>query len=264
MNALAAQAQPMAEAIEQVLITGDLKALSSAQRVDYYNRVCNSVGLNPLTKPFEYITLNGKLTLYAKRDATDQLRAIHGISLGKPHIEYTDDMVMVTVEASDRVGRTDCDLGAVNIKILQGEARANAIMKAITKAKRRVTLSLAGLGWLDESEVDSVPSAQRVVVDTTTGEIVENPFDDDAPSEKGVKVQLASQAQLNEMHTLGIQFHGGKAEWDAAIAKWMEAASKGAISTVSHLSDKECDWIVESLTKRIANKRMAEATTTPK
>lgn len=172
-NALMRQDQPMAAQIEQVVISGDLKNLTSAQRVDYYNRVCQSVGLNPYTRPFDYITLNGKLTLYARRDAADQLRSLHGISLSKPHIEYTDDMVIVTVEAVDKEGRTDTDLGAVNIKNLQGEARANAIMKAITKAKRRVTLSLAGLGWLDETEVDTIPGAQRVTVDTETGEILE-------------------------------------------------------------------------------------------
>lgn len=172
VNALIKQEQPLAQQIEQVVISGDLKNLQPAQRVDYYNRVCLSVGLNPYTRPFEYITLNGKLTLYARRDAADQLRSLHGISLSKPNIDYKDDMVIVTVEAVDRQGRTDADLGAVNIKNLQGEARANAIMKAITKAKRRVTLSLAGLGWLDENEVDSIPDAQRVVV-SETGEILE-------------------------------------------------------------------------------------------
>lgn len=176
-TSLARQEQPLAAQIEQVVISGDLKNLQPTQRVDYYNRVCQSVGLNPYTRPFEYITLNGKLTLYARRDAADQLRSLHGISLSKPHIDYKDDMVIVTVEAVDREGRTDTDLGAVNIKNLQGEARANAIMKAITKAKRRVTLSLAGLGWLDETEVDTIPGAQHVTVDTETGEIVDGDVD---------------------------------------------------------------------------------------
>jgi len=40
----------------------------------------------------------------------------------------------------------------------------NAVMKAVTKAKRRLTLSLCGLGWLDETEVDSIPEA-RVYTD---------------------------------------------------------------------------------------------------
>lgn len=189
-SALVRQEQPMAAAIEQVVIAGDLKALSPVQRVEYYNRVCQSVGLNPYTRPFEYITLNGKLTLYARRDAADQLRAIRGISLSKPQIEYTDDTVVVTIEAADRDGRTDADLGAVSIKGLQGEAKANALLKAITKAKRRVTLSLAGLGWLDETEVETIPGAQRANVDANTGEIIDVDFgmgngkQDDVPWEE--------------------------------------------------------------------------------
>jgi hypothetical protein len=42
-----------------------------------------------------------------------------------------------------------------------------------TKSKRRATLSLVGLGWLDETETETIPDATRV--DTTpAGDIVEN------------------------------------------------------------------------------------------
>lgn len=157
-----------ADILEQVIITGNLAQLKPKQRVEYYAKVCESVGLNPLTRPFDYITLNSKLTLYAKRDAADQLRKIHGISIEKPEIDIQDDLVVVTVNARDRSGRTDADVGAVPIANLKGEAKANAILKAITKAKRRVTLSLAGLGWLDETEVDSIPGARRVAADYPT------------------------------------------------------------------------------------------------
>jgi hypothetical protein len=158
--------------MEQVFMTGDLSKLSPQQRVNYYGQVCESVGLNPLTRPFDYITLNSKLTLYAKRDAADQLRSINGISIDPPQISFQDDLVIVTVTARDKNGRTDTDLGAVTIGTLRGEAKANAIMKAITKAKRRVTLSIAGLGWLDETEIESIPNARPVVV-AETGEIIE-------------------------------------------------------------------------------------------
>ena len=67
--------------VEQVLLHGDLSPLTAPQRVSYYGAVCESVGLNPLTKPFEFITLNGKVVLYALRAATDQLRAIHNVSI---------------------------------------------------------------------------------------------------------------------------------------------------------------------------------------
>src|SRR5215472_13973636 len=58
--------------MESVLTRGDLSKLSVAERNTYYMEICRSLGLNPLTKPFDYIPLNGKLTLYAKRDCADQ------------------------------------------------------------------------------------------------------------------------------------------------------------------------------------------------
>jgi len=147
--------------LEQVVIHGDLSKLSPADRVRYYKAVCESVGLNPLTKPFDYIQLQGRLTLYAKRDAADQLRRIHGISITKLERDYQDDIYVVTAYGQDKNGRVDSATGAVSIAGLKGEAKANAIMKAETKAKRRLTLSLAGLGWLDETETDSIPDAVK-------------------------------------------------------------------------------------------------------
>ena len=68
----------------------------------------------------------------------------------------------VTSKASLPDGRCTESIGAVNIAGLKGEAYANAIMKAETKAKRRATLDLLGLGVLDESETESIPNAEPV------------------------------------------------------------------------------------------------------
>ena len=65
--------------IERVLVGGDLSKLTPEQRVRYVGETCRSLGLNPLTRPFEFINLGGKLVLYAKRDAADQLRKLNGI-----------------------------------------------------------------------------------------------------------------------------------------------------------------------------------------
>ena len=148
--------------LERVLVAGDLAGLNESQRIEYYKAVCESLGLNPLTRPFEYLRLNGRLVLYATRSAADQLRAIHGISILDVRIEQKDDLVIVTVRGRTRDGREDVEVGAVSVAGLRGDALANAQMKALTKAKRRLTLSLAGLGWLDESETETIPGAQRV------------------------------------------------------------------------------------------------------
>jgi hypothetical protein len=61
----------------------------------------------------------------------------------------------------------------VPIKGLAGPLLANAMMKAVTKSKRRVTLSICGLGgYLDETELDTLPPDTKVVdVNPGTGEI---------------------------------------------------------------------------------------------
>lgn len=158
--------------VEQVVLHGDLAELSPADRVAYYARVCESLSLNPFTRPFEFIRLNNKLTLYARRDATDQLRSIKNISIEITNRETMDGVYIVTAKASTGT-RVDESTGAVDIANLKGEQKANAIMKAETKAKRRVTLSIVGLGWLDETEVSDIPKSdvQTINVDINTGEI---------------------------------------------------------------------------------------------
>lgn len=161
------------EVLERVVVAGDLGKLSAADRVSYYRAVCQSTGLNPLTKPFDYIQLNGRLTLYATRTATDQLRSLKAIAIDGCERDLSDpDFATWLVTGHDSSGRVDTEIGSVAIAGLKGEAKANAIMKALTKAKRRLTLSLAGLGWLDETEIGAVPSASPVSVDTETGEIL--------------------------------------------------------------------------------------------
>lgn len=160
--------------IEQVVMQGDLSKLNPEQRVTYYRKVCETSGLNPFTNPFAYIYLNGKLTLYAKKDCTEQLRKINGVSIEGLDDKIVDDLYIVKARAKDKSGRLDESTGAVVIGHLKGEAKANAIMKAETKAKRRVTLSICGMGWTDESEIDSIPNAKPVDIDFNTGEIRNN------------------------------------------------------------------------------------------
>lgn len=154
----------IAALMEQVLIRGDLSRLTPQERSDYMMAVCKSVGLNPLTKPFEFIMLNGKLVLYALKAATDQLRTIHKVSVIELIESDWDGVYIVTAKVQNAEGRTDSAKGAVSIAGLRGEAMANAIMKAETKAKRRATLSICGLGMLDETEVEDIPESAKSAV----------------------------------------------------------------------------------------------------
>jgi hypothetical protein len=172
--------------MEAVIAKGDLKNLSPSERAIYYKQTCDSMGLNPLTRPFQYITLNSQLQLYATRTAADQLRKINGVTLVRLDRRYDAETEMYEVSARmrDKDGREDEDISAVHMGKLQGDARGNAMKKAVTQAKRRCTLSLCGLGWLDETEIDQIPDARRVPVssyvpdDEPTIDIAEAEYDE--------------------------------------------------------------------------------------
>jgi hypothetical protein len=191
------------EVLEQVLIGGDLAQLTEAQRLAYYRAVCQSLGLNPLSKPFEYLWLNGKLRLYALRDCADQLRRLHGISIYITNRERLGDIYIVTARAKDRTGREDESTGAVALGTLKGDALANALMKCETKAKRRVTLSLAGLGWLDETELETIPHVRvgEPNGDPEAGDIhcPGMPSNPDAPGEGAVRLSRDQARALKQL-----------------------------------------------------------------
>ena len=192
---------PVADVLEAVILKGDLAKLTPDERVQYYQAVCRSIGLNPLTRPLEYMVLQGKQILYARRDAADQLRKLNGISIHIIDQLLDNNLLTIHVKARDRDGREDEDLGVVSFvyperykdrtgnwtnhpkagKPLEGEERANSILKCVTKAKRRVTLSISGLGFLDAEDEDDVPvvrapptPARNVLLhDPETGEVEE-------------------------------------------------------------------------------------------
>lgn len=174
MNHPAPLDEEKSKILEKVIVSGDLKSLTPEERTKYVFAVCDSVGLNPLTKPFELITLNGKLTLYATRTATDQLRSIKKVSIVIKSREVINDTYVVTAAAT-MGDRTDESTGAVYIGGLKGDYLANAMMKCETKAKRRVTLSICGLGLLDESEVETIPGDKKEAIDVSHGLQLEIP-----------------------------------------------------------------------------------------
>lgn len=141
---------------------GDCSRLTAQQKISYYNARCEAAGLDPRAQPFAFMRLSGKEVLYALKAATDQLASKHGIVTTILSQQTEDGIRVVTVRSSAKDGRQTDEIGAVAVKGLQGEAMCNALMKAVTKAKRRAILSICGLGLLDETELDTVPHAAPV------------------------------------------------------------------------------------------------------
>lgn len=163
--------------IANLVLNGDLSKMDQSQKVEYYNRFCVALGLNPLTQPFQIIKFQGKEVLYATKSCTEQLRQINNISVTGIDKVFQNDLFLVTAHVKDANGRTDASTGALSIKNMSGNDLANALMKAETKAKRRATLSICGLGVLDESELETMP--QHVTEKVQITETVQ-----DAPKEE--------------------------------------------------------------------------------
>lgn len=227
------QKRDNANNLETLIIQGDLKQLSSEERLVYYNRLCESLQLNPLTRPFEYLTLNGKLILYAKKDCTEQLRRIHNVSIQIVSRERLEDVYVVTTRATLPSGRADESIGAVSLSNLKGDALCNAFMKAETKAKRRATLSICGLGLLDEIEAAAIPTARPVIVESN-GDFIEV----ETNGAMGTKLSdLATPEQLTEIFTIA-KARGLNADAESQLSYQCDAAELSRVKAqefIQHL-----------------------------
>ena len=169
--------------LEKVILNQDLSSLTGEQRVNFYYQVCEKYGLDPFTRPFEFIKMNGKLVLYATKSCASALQELKSISVEIVKQEQFQDVWIVTVRgtrANEKAadGRVIAEnVGITPIKGLSGDALSNSIMKAVTKAQRRLILQMCGLGQTDETELQSIANVSpqpvvKVEVDEQ-GEIAE-------------------------------------------------------------------------------------------
>ena len=185
------------EDIERALTIGDLAKMPPEVRIRYYVATCASAGLNPMTQPFTPMKNQaGQVVLYANKEAAEQLRKRDRISIRILSREKDDGLYIVTVAASTPDGRCEESQGIIEIANLKGTNLANAMMKCETKAKRRVTMALCGLGFPMDDDYGSRP----VAFDLRTGEI---PSDDahDAVPEASANDLATLTAELFDQRT---------------------------------------------------------------
>ena len=152
---------------------------SAEEKQEHCLLVCESLGLNPLTRPLLYYTpRGGGEILYATRSATDQLAKIHGLSYTITSEKTIENCYVVWTRVFDKEGRSIESIGASPLikpwkmpngqvkqdaegnpiwSPMRGDEFCNAMMKAATKAYRRGVLAHTGLGLLDETEVETIP-----------------------------------------------------------------------------------------------------------
>ena len=149
--------------LAKITQSGNLAYLSESDRLIYYFSYCRQLGLNPLSRPFDYISEGEgdklKISLYPNTIAASQLRDSRNVStrIIREEILLDGEVYSVLVEA--KMGdRTEEATGKVGIKLdkygkpLSGEAKAKLMKKAESQARRRATLAIVGLDAIGEGD----------------------------------------------------------------------------------------------------------------
>lgn len=143
-----------------LVTSGDCARLTAEQKLNYYKARCDAAGLDPRCQPFEFITFQGRQILYARKECSNQLASKHGV-ICEILTQVTEEGIRtVVVRSKTKDGRQTDEIGCVTVANLKGNDLCNALMKAVTKAKRRAILSICGLGLIDELEVDTLPGVR--------------------------------------------------------------------------------------------------------
>lgn len=164
---------PTDEVLLSLVTTNNWKDLSPAHRLAGMKAKCQALGIDPMTGPFEFIEFKtGTVTLYPTKSCTDQLRMKHGVTVRITESGWDADAKLYFAKAiaTDRNGRQDEDEAWLDAG---GMTPANARMKVITKVKRRVTLSICGLGAIADiaDEFDDSSTGVRIHANQATGAI---------------------------------------------------------------------------------------------
>lgn len=142
---------------------GDLAGLTEVERKVYYLAMCARFGLDAFSNPFNYLEQTSKrfnretkqdefftrVTLYPNQRAADQLAKQQGITVQIKERSFDSGLAIAVAVAVSR-GRQVEEVGAVEVG--NRITKADAIMKASTKARRRAILALCGFAPDDDGE----------------------------------------------------------------------------------------------------------------
>ena len=144
----------------------DTRSLKPADRRDVLVGLARKLGLNPMSNAVMFLLTNGRETLYVTKQGTDQIAAAAKLrreTIKGPEVQVIEGrkVVFCQVRATHPDGRSEVSTATLALQDV-----VNDLMKCETKAKRRATLSVCGLGLLAEDEIETIPGAQRVPMPT--------------------------------------------------------------------------------------------------
>lgn len=149
----------LSDAEISALFSGNIGALSPLAQDALIDYRCRQLQLDPLTNPLIRVAVKGsnKIILYARKEAAEQLRVAHGVTVTLISEQLTPDFYKVVLNFKHKDGREEPNAGVEALGAAKGEGLANAMLKAWSKALRRGTLAITGAGVSDIG--DSAPGA---------------------------------------------------------------------------------------------------------
>ena len=162
-------------ALQHLLASGDYSRLTDRQRAALYLDTCASLGINPRTRPLDWIEFydpeikGKKLTLYPNKTCFDQLARQHQIRIRTVEEKIVGSLFKVVVEGTMPDGRSESNVAYLDLtdrdgNPLKGQKLGNAYMKCHTKAKRRLVFGMIGL-MAPPFDVEDGPRSRVVTVD---------------------------------------------------------------------------------------------------
>jgi hypothetical protein len=159
------------EDVSRFLIDNDISLVlgNPVLRVVYYMETCRREGVDPWSKPFDIIVdKKGKTSFYRNAEWGAQRRKASGITCSVLEHGVLDGVYFIRLKGVAKDGREDEDIGTCAFTDPMGRPiapadKAEAMKKAMTAAKLRMTKSLEGAGagelggGTGEGEDDFVP-----------------------------------------------------------------------------------------------------------
>lgn len=227
--------------IMQEVMGGNLERLTPAQRVELHNAVCASVGLNPLTHPFDFIHFPArrgeaaKTILYPNATAFSQLTAMHKLSIdfSPLHEDQERGLMIQWCSVTDGV-RAAKDMAVISTEgrrqdgstyKLTGQAYGDAMMKVMTKARRRAVSAFCGLplNGFGGGEDDDPEGGRIVTVDAdgviTSPEQPAGALNEPGPGRPSPLARLQQRVEQEDIEWVEFLDILGVSGWDQWLAQ---------------------------------------------
>jgi hypothetical protein len=208
------------------LIRGDVSSIPREALLRYVFTFCERVGISPLAVPFSLMKTQRGMQLVANRNFYDAVASKYSVSrecVGEGFFEGTK-LYFTRYRATTPDGRVTEDMALVDTAGLNGNDLANAIMKAHTKGRNRVTRAHLGFPFPDETEAETVPGASVVGIEQLPSGGNGEPLAAEPEPPK------ATEQQITRIHMLAKKLGMNEEEYRQLLGEWFGCKSSKSLS----------------------------------